>query len=81
MLVCHCMAVYERHVREEIARGVDDVVDLAEACGAGTVCGGCVPTMCGLLGQPFEDADPSAPIDLTRPLAPSAARTVNWSMA
>ena len=51
MLVCHCMAVYEREVRAEIENGARDVIDVADACEAGTVCGGCVPTISALLGQ------------------------------
>ena len=49
MLVCHCMAVYERHVREAIDDGAADVFDVADRCEAGTVCGGCVPTIVSLL--------------------------------
>lgn len=52
MLVCHCMAIYERQVREAIDDGAGDVFEIADVCGAGTVCGGCVPTVCHLLGQP-----------------------------
>ena len=51
MLVCHCMAVYEREVREEIRNGARDEFDIADACDAGTVCGGCVPTITALLSQ------------------------------
>lgn len=51
MLVCHCKAVYERHVRAEIARGALDEFDIARACGAGTGCGGCVPAISRLLGE------------------------------
>ena len=57
MLVCHCNAVYEREVRDAIADGADDVFGVADRCEAGTVCGGCVPTVCRLLGQ---DSEPSA---------------------
>ncbi len=51
MLVCHCQEVAERHVRDAIAAGARDVFDVAQACGAGTVCGGCVPVVVELLGQ------------------------------
>ena len=51
MLVCHCMAVYESEVRDEIDRGARDESDIADACDAGTVCGGCVPTIQALVGQ------------------------------
>lgn len=59
MLVCHCRAVYDRQIREEIANGARDAFDIADACEAGTVCGGCVPAICKLLGQPsLTDAMP-----------------------
>lgn len=51
MLVCHCKAVYEGRIREEIARGASDAFAIAKACGAGTGCGGCVPTIDKLLSQ------------------------------
>lgn len=51
MLVCHCKAVYESRIREAIADGARDEFDIAEACGAGSVCGGCVPTVTRLLTE------------------------------
>lgn len=51
MLVCHCEAVYERRIRDEIAQGARDEFDIALACGAGTGCGGCVPAISKLLGE------------------------------
>ncbi|MGH8907824.1 MAG: (2Fe-2S)-binding protein [Egibacteraceae bacterium] len=51
MLVCHCKAVFERRVREAIAAGARDEFDIAAACGAGTGCGGCVPTVARLLRE------------------------------
>lgn len=49
MLVCHCKAVNEARLREVIGAGARDEFDVAEACGAGGVCGGCVPTISRLL--------------------------------
>lgn len=51
MLVCHCKVVYERHIRDEIARGARDEFDIARACGAGTGCGSCIPAISRLLGE------------------------------
>lgn len=51
MLVCHCKVVYDRQIREAIARGARDEFDVAEACEAGTGCGGCVPEISRLLGE------------------------------
>ena len=55
MLVCHCKAVFERQVREVIAAGAQDAFDVALACGAGTGCGGCVPTVTCLLREVLGD--------------------------
>jgi bacterioferritin-associated ferredoxin len=52
VLVCHCKVVFDREIREVIDDGAQDVFDVADICEAGTVCGGCVPAICELLGQP-----------------------------
>ena len=41
MVVCHCNAVNDARIREEIRSGALDADDLAARCGAGTTCGGC----------------------------------------
>lgn len=51
MLVCHCKAIFERRIREEAASGARDEFDVAQACGAGSVCGGCVATISRLLDE------------------------------
>jgi bacterioferritin-associated ferredoxin len=51
VLVCHCKAVYDREVRHAIAAGARDEFDVAEACGAGSGCGGCVPSVTSLLAE------------------------------
>lgn len=51
MLVCHCHAIKERRIREEIERGASDEFDIAAACGAGTGCGGCVSVVSELLAE------------------------------
>ena len=50
-MVCQCTAVSEAAVAAAIAAGARDEFDVAEACGAGGVCGGCVPTITRLLGS------------------------------
>ena len=58
MIVCHCTAVSDRTVAQAIAAGARDEFDVARACGAGSICGGCVPTVSRLLrscgGGPVE---------------------------
>ncbi len=51
MLVCHCTVVNDRRLRELIADGAVDLLDVAAACGAGSFCGGCVPTIASLLSE------------------------------
>ncbi|MDQ3709063.1 MAG: (2Fe-2S)-binding protein [Actinomycetota bacterium] len=43
--------MHESAVREVIDAGARDEFDVAQACGAGSVCGGCVPTISRLLGE------------------------------
>ena len=51
MLVCHCHVVNDARIRAEIARGAQDELAIALACGAGTDCGGCVPAISRLLDE------------------------------
>lgn len=51
MVVCHCAGVNDTRIRDEIAGGVSDVDEVAERCGAGHDCGGCLPTVERLLEQ------------------------------
>lgn len=51
MLVCHCKVVNDRRIRQEIERGARDVFDVAQACAAGTGCGGCIPAIHALLAE------------------------------
>lgn len=73
MLVCHCHAVTDCRIREEIEAGAADVSGIAEACGAGGGCGGCVPMIAQLLaGRASGTGPPGCPfLDAAR--APSGA--------
>lgn len=51
MVVCHCHAVSDRQIREEIQSGALDADALADRCGAGTRCGGCGPVVEALLAE------------------------------
>jgi bacterioferritin-associated ferredoxin len=55
LLVCHCAKICDRTVRECIDSGARSVHDVGRACGAGTFCGGCIPTIGALVaGQPSD---------------------------
>ena len=41
MIVCHCRVVSDRQVDAAIEHGAEDIPAIAEACGAGSDCGGC----------------------------------------
>jgi bacterioferritin-associated ferredoxin len=45
MLVCHCNGVSDRTVRRVVREGALTVAEVARACGAGTCCQGCSPTI------------------------------------
>ena len=60
VLVCHCKSVFDRDVRNAIAAGARDEFDVAAACGAGTGCGGCVPTISALLAE--QGCAPGCPV-------------------
>lgn len=49
MQVCHCLAVNDRRIADEIVAGALDIEDVAARCGAGARCGGCHPTIEALL--------------------------------
>lgn len=50
MVVCHCKAVNDASINELLTGGQLTVDDIAERCGAGTDCGGCLETIEHLLG-------------------------------
>ena len=49
MYVCHCRAVTDRTVAACVAGGARTVQEVAERCGAGGRCGGCIPVVEELL--------------------------------
>ena len=51
MLVCHCHRVCHRRVLEAVAAGARSAEQVGAACGAGTACGGCLPTIGALLSS------------------------------
>jgi len=45
MLVCHCHAVNEHTIRRCVDAGARSENEVRKACGAGSACGGCRPTI------------------------------------
>ena len=48
MIVCHCEAVTDRDIRQSVAEGACSLRQVARACG------GCLPVVEALLGQPTQ---------------------------
>lgn len=55
MLLCHCRGVNDRVIDCAISCGARTVDDVADACGAGATCGGCVPAIEDLLTARLAD--------------------------
>ncbi len=51
MIVCSCHAVSDREIRRLAREGARNARAVAEACGAGTCCGGCRMTVVAILDE------------------------------
>ncbi len=51
MVICHCRAVSDGLVRAAVADGAGDIETIIRRCGAGSVCGGCRPSIALLLAD------------------------------
>ncbi|MCI0670416.1 MAG: (2Fe-2S)-binding protein [Myxococcaceae bacterium] len=51
MIVCICRVVSDRTIRAAIQEGASTVHQVAMACRAGTVCGGCRPQIAELIAE------------------------------
>jgi bacterioferritin-associated ferredoxin len=51
MIVCHCHRVNDRTIRAAIQAGAQCEVGVAELCGAGSCCGGCIPAVIELIQE------------------------------
>jgi bacterioferritin-associated ferredoxin len=51
MIVCHCRAVSHTTVLDTIESGARCPDEVAARCGAGSVCGGCRPTVEAFLAE------------------------------
>jgi bacterioferritin-associated ferredoxin len=51
MVICHCKAVNDVAIRNAVLAGAREPEHLAERCGAGTRCGGCMPALQALLDE------------------------------
>jgi bacterioferritin-associated ferredoxin len=69
MFVCHCRALTDREIGEEIAAGARDLDEIGRRCGAGVTCGGCCPLLQELLDQAAQQAvvEPAMALATRRP--------------
>jgi bacterioferritin-associated ferredoxin len=51
MIICHCHRVTDRVIRACVRDGANSEESVAEVCGAGTCCGGCVPAVAEIVGE------------------------------
>ena len=51
MIVCSCHAVSDREIRRLAREGAASPRAVAEACGAGSCCGGCRMTVAAILNE------------------------------
>lgn len=51
VLVCRCLGVGDRRIRQAFDAGAPDVDALGESCGAGTGCGSCRPDLLALMEE------------------------------
>ena len=50
MIICHCLAINDRRIRDLVDDGAT-VTDIAAECGAGRSCGTCVATIRAILAS------------------------------
>lgn len=62
MYICHCRAVTDRAIRAQIDAGARHEKALADRCGAGSRCGGCLPALRRLLDEHCLEAPSALPV-------------------
>ena len=70
MIVCHCRGVSDRRIRKLVREGASCPAQVARACGAGRVCGGCAPLVEEIVVSESR-TEPAAP--LAAPVGPAVA--------
>jgi bacterioferritin-associated ferredoxin len=51
MIVCHCARVCDRTIRTAVREGACSEQAVADACLAGSMCGGCVPAVTEIIEE------------------------------
>ena len=67
MIICHCMRVTDREIRQAARTGAGTRTEVSDRCGAAACCGGCAPAVDEILAE----ENPAARVTLV-PLRKSA---------
>jgi len=51
MLICHCKGLRDRDVHRAVAQGARSPGQVLSACGAGSICGGCLPLIAEVVAE------------------------------
>jgi bacterioferritin-associated ferredoxin len=70
VIVCHCRVVNHKDIEAAVESGARSVREVAAMCGAGTDCGGCVPTIADTVDARLELAETACAV---RPRVSAAA--------
>jgi bacterioferritin-associated ferredoxin len=75
MIVCHCHGITDREIRASVQRGALSCGEVAQACGAGSGCGGCEPAVEDLVRSERRQLSmlQAEPISCARACRPSQA--------
>lgn len=55
MLVCHCLRVFDRTIRQCVRDGAASQAAVTAACGAGSRCGGCRASIEAIVDREIDD--------------------------
>lgn len=61
MLVCHCNGITDRKIRKAVRKGAGTASQVGRMCGAGTTCGGCIPTIREIVHAETSERDETPP--------------------
>ena len=55
MILCQCQAVSDRDIRRAVRKGATTRREVMRQCGAGEMCGGCVPLIDQIVAEETAD--------------------------
>ena len=57
MLVCQCNGISDRKIRKAVRKGAENASQVSRMCGAGSTCGGCIPTIREIVRDEVRERD------------------------